>query len=54
MTDGEFEKLPRFSVDLEEHAAELMKTRADFTFEELANFAFRREFDKWQKRLKSE
>lgn len=49
MTDGELEKLPRFSVDLEEHAAELMKTRADFTFEELANFAFKKEFDKWQK-----
>lgn len=52
MTDGEFDKIPRFSVDLEEHAAELMKTRADFTFEELANFAFRKEFDKWQRQSK--
>lgn len=32
--------MPKFSVFLYDHAADLLAQRGDFTFEELLNFAF--------------
>lgn len=40
MTDDEIKQLGKFSVDLFQQANVLLKTRSDFTFEELLNTAF--------------
>ena len=36
--------MPSFSVDLYDHATNLLAQRGDFTLEELLNFAFAKEF----------
>jgi hypothetical protein len=43
--------MPFFSVNLYDHAADLMAQRGDFTLEELLNFAFAKEY-KNQKSLR--
>ena len=40
MTDDQKKQLGKFSVDLFQQANVLLKTRSDFTFEELLNTAF--------------
>lgn len=40
MNDEQIKKLGKFSVDLFQQANVLLKTRSDFTFEELLNTAF--------------
>lgn len=40
LTDEQIKKLGNYSVDLFAEASNLIKTRSDFTFEELLNTAF--------------
>lgn len=40
LNDEQIKKLGKFSVDLFQQANVLLKTRSDFTFEELLNTAF--------------
>lgn len=40
LTDAQIKSMGNFSVDLYEQASVLLKTRSDFTFEELLNTAF--------------
>lgn len=49
------DKLAKCSVSLEQAAAEMLKTRGDFTIGELLNYAFMNAFEgqnnKWQSHL---
>lgn len=40
MSNEQVELMPKFSVDLNHHAASLLAQRGDFTLEELLNYAF--------------
>lgn len=40
LSDEQVDKMPKFSVDLYDAAADLLAQRGDFTLEELLNFAF--------------
>ncbi len=45
LTDEEIKKIPKFNVDLYAEAGVLLKTRGDFTLEELINSAFLRAYN---------